>query len=119
MVATAKDIRLEIDKEFNQCIASSKKSRQKCSFGGCGAIMANCYQQSIASISSKADEISDLLKINKCRKFEKSANESIDDLNEKLQSLEPLDGTWSGFEVQKEVAFLRLYVMKQILDECH
>lgn len=118
IAAHSQDIRSGAAREFNQCVAVNKETSKNCSFGGCGSIMANCYMQNIEYISSKADTIFNSIKNTKCSKSAESANESISDIDERLKKLEPLNSTWSGFEVQREISFLRLHVMKQILDEC-
>lgn len=114
----AKDIRLEAKKEFDTCMKETKKYRGQCNFGGCGNIVGSCYERQIYKISAATDSLAKEIKSEQCIQTAKSASNEIENLNSKLKLFTPFDGTWSGYDIQVEVALLKNSVMNALAKEC-
>ncbi|QFZ85825.1 hypothetical protein GFK26_25170 [Variovorax paradoxus] len=118
LLAFAKDVRLEANREFNACMKETKKDREQCNFGGCGNIAGTCYERQVNSISSATDVLVKNLKSGRCAQSVDVASNEIEALNSKLKLLAPFDGTWSGYDVQVEIALLKNTVMNALTKEC-
>ncbi|MGO4260730.1 hypothetical protein [Lysobacter sp. TAB13] len=116
--AFAGDIKLQADKQFDQCLRETKKDREQCSFGGCGNIVGACYERQLGAISAATEPLTKRLSAGRCAQVAATAATDIDTLDSRLKSLPPLDNTWNGYEVQVEVALLKHKVMSAIAKEC-
>lgn len=114
----AKDIKLEARKEFDACMKETKKDREQCNFGGCGNIAGSCYERQVNTISLATDSLVKKLSTGRCAQAANSASNEVENLNSKLKLLPPFDGTWSGYDVQVEVALLKNNVMSALAKEC-
>ena len=114
----AKDLRVEAKKEFEKCIRDTKKEREQCSFGGCGNIIGACYERQLNVISLATDSVEKIIETGRCKQAGNSASNEIENLNSKLKQFVQFDNTWSGYEVQVEVALLKNNVMNALKREC-
>ncbi|MFD1296409.1 hypothetical protein ACFQ4Q_07165 [Lysobacter gummosus] len=114
----AGDIKLEADRQFDQCMRETKKDREQCSFGGCGNIVGACYERQLGTISAATEPLTKRLSSGRCAQAAASAASDIDSLDSRLKSLPPLDNTWNGYEVQVEMALLKHKVMSAVAKEC-
>jgi hypothetical protein len=96
-MAFAQGIRREARQQFDQCMLETQRDREQCCFGGCGNIVGSCYDRQLAAVSAATE---------------------IDRLDSSLKAQLPLDGTWSGYEVQVETALLKHSVMSALVEEC-
>lgn len=118
LFAFAKDIKHEAAKEFDICMKETKKQRDQCNFGGCGNIIGSCYERQIYKISSATDYLEKKLKVQRCVQAANQASNEIENLNSKLKLLGPFEDTWSGYDVQVEVALLKNNVVNALMKEC-
>lgn len=116
--ALASDAKMEAKKEFDACMKETKIERQRCSFGGCGNIAAACYQRQINVVSLSTEAMAKKLSAGHCGQAANSVSSEIDGVDEKLKRLVPFDDTWSGYDVQVEVALLKNKVMNSLTKEC-
>lgn len=114
----AKNLRVDAKKEFHTCMKETRKGREQCGFGGCGNIVGSCYERQIDTISLATATLEKKLSVTRCSQAEKSVSSEIENLNSKIKTLAPLDGTWSGYEAQIEVALLKNRVMNLLAKEC-
>ncbi|MBJ2158544.1 hypothetical protein [Variovorax sp. IB41] len=116
--AFAKDMVLESKNEFRACMQETKPARNDCNFGGCGNIAGTCYERQLNEISSATQALTKKLNAGRCKQAANSASDEVDDLDAKLKLLTPFDGTWSGYDIQVEVALLKNRVMNALATEC-
>ncbi|MBT2744803.1 MULTISPECIES: hypothetical protein [unclassified Lysobacter] len=112
------DIKLQVDKQFDQCMRETRKDSEQCSFGGCGNIVGACYERQLGTIAAATEPLAKRLSTGRCAQAAASVATDIDTLDSRLKSLPPLDNTWNGYEVQVEVALLKRKVMSAIAKEC-
>jgi hypothetical protein len=105
-------------REFDACIKETQADRNVCSFGGCGNIVAACYERQMNAISMANDSLVSKLNTGRCMSIANSTAEEIDGLDSKLKLLAPFDGTWSGYDVQVQVALLKNGVLSALIKEC-
>lgn len=117
-MAFAQGIRQEARQQFDQCMLETQRDREQCSFGGCGNIVGRCYGRQLAAVSAATELMMKQLSAGRCDRATTSAATEIDRLDSSLKALPPLDGTWSGYEVQVETALLKHAVMSALVEEC-
>ncbi|MGJ7612367.1 MULTISPECIES: hypothetical protein [unclassified Variovorax] len=114
----ASDVNMEARKEFNACMKETEMQRRQCSFGGCGNVAAACYQRKLNVVSSSTEAMAKKLSVGRCGQAANSVSSEINAVGERLEQLVPFDGTWSGYDVQVEVALLKNKVMNALAKEC-
>ncbi|WP_057916436.1 hypothetical protein [Lysobacter antibioticus] len=117
-VAFAQGIQAEARKQFDECMTETKADREQCSFGGCGNIIGTCYDRQLGTISASIELLMRQLSAGQCAQSAASAATEIDALDARLKSLPPLDNTWSGYEIQVEIAMLKHKVLSGMTKEC-
>lgn len=58
------------------------------------------------------------LSAGRCAQSAASAATEIDVLDARLKSLPPMDNTWSGYEIQVEIALLKHKILSGMTKEC-
>ncbi|ALN65247.1 hypothetical protein GLA29479_4410 [Lysobacter antibioticus] len=99
-------------------MTETKADREQCSFGGCGNIIGTCYDRQLGTISASIELLMRQLSAGQCAQSAASAATEIDALDARLKSLPPLDNTWSGYEIQVEIAMLKHKVLSGMTKEC-
>jgi uncharacterized membrane protein len=116
--ALAMDISVKAKSEYKQCLRETKKARNECTQGGCGNIVASCYERQIAAIDQQNSEIFERLKQAGCEKSAEQLSIEFADFSERIFKLQAFDNTWSGFDLKVDVALLKNKALLSLVSEC-
>ncbi|MET3496977.1 hypothetical protein [Variovorax boronicumulans] len=114
----AAEVELTAKKAFDACMRETTKDRERCDFGGCGNIAGSCYERQIDVVSLATELLVKKLGAERCAGAANSASNEIENLSSKLKIRPPFDSTWSGYDVQMEVALLKYKIMDALAKEC-
>jgi hypothetical protein len=116
--AVAADIAMQAKSEYKQCLRETKAARDACVYGGCGNILASCYERQIDVIDRQTNEIFLRLKQSHCEKSAEQLNVEFTDFSERILKLQAFDTTWSGFELKVEIALTKNKAFVLLESEC-
>ena len=105
--AEAKEIALVAKREYNACLKETAQARAECSYGGCGNILASCYERQIDVFEHDSEKRVDHLTALNCKEQAHVVSDRFNKLGEELVKLREFEHTWSGYELRVETAHLK------------
>jgi len=106
------------EQAFQRCLKETKAARVACSSGGCGNILASCYEQQIGVIVADTDLQAGKLKNRSCSAQAETLLSNFDTWQAANAGLQAFDGTWSGFELKVQSELLKNRAVRLLAREC-
>lgn len=114
----AKGVRASAEAEYQACFKQTARARRDCSFGGCGNILAACYERQIAVFQNDSSRRAELIASGPCAASAAKAAEAFHALEERLLKIPQFDNTWSGFALRVELAATQNQSLALLASEC-
>lgn len=116
--AEATTIQAKARAEFAVCYQQSIQAMKECSFGGCGNILAACYERQLAVVQLDTDRKLLRLQEGRCREEVDSLEQAHAAWRERLEISPTLKDAWAGQDLRVEAALLRNHTLKAMLEAC-
>ncbi|MEN9354364.1 MAG: hypothetical protein RL318_1689 [Fibrobacterota bacterium] len=104
--------------EFAVCYQQSIQAMKECSFGGCGNILAACYERQLAVVQLDTDQKLLRLQEGPCREEVDSLEQAHAAWRERLDISPTLKDAWAGQDLRVNAALLRNHTLKAMLEAC-
>jgi hypothetical protein len=104
--------------EFRKCARETKVARNECELGGCGNILASCYERQVAAIDSQTDSLLLQLGQTHCGSSARTLDQAFVELTSQLGQVRELNGEWSSFELKVDAAVMKNHALQSLARRC-